>query len=110
MFYIEEMLFNCRLITQRIIDYSITEESYKLSPDQQDLLSMPLLRICELAARFEDNLKYLVLDYDWEAMAKMRNQIAHPYGGFDFDFVWEAATQDIPDLTVICEGLLNTDS
>ena len=109
MFYIDEMLSDCKLITQRITDYNITEQSYKLSSDQQDLLTMPLLRICELAARFEDNLKDLVLDYDWEAMAKMRNQIAHPYGGFDFDFVWEAATQDIPDLTVICEGLLSID-
>jgi len=109
MFYVEEMLSNCRLITQRLIDYSITEESYRLSSDQQDLLTMPLLRICELAARFESNLKDLVLDYDWEAMTKMRNQIAHPYGGFDFDFVWEAATRDIPDLTMIFEGLLATD-
>jgi len=68
---------------------------------------MPFLCICELAARFEDNLKDLVLDYDWEAMAKMKNQIAHPYGGFDFDFVWEAAIRDISDLTIICEGLLS---
>ena len=67
---------------------------------------MPLLRICELAAHFESDLKSLAPDYDWEAMAKMRNQIAHPYGGFDFDFVWDAATQDVPDLTRICERLL----
>ena len=109
MFYIEEILSNCQLVTARIIEYGMTEETYRSSSDLQDLLTMPLLRICELAARFEDDLKRLVPAYDWEAMVKMRNQIAHPYGGFDFEFVWDAAIQDIPELATICEVLSHTD-
>jgi len=107
MFFIEEMLMNCKLVSSRISEYGINEETYKDSSDFQDLLTMPILRVCELAARFESDLKGLAPNYDWEAMVKMRNQIAHPYGGFDFDFVWEAAIQDIPELTRICEELLS---
>ena len=107
-FYVEEMLSNCRLTSSRLIDYKMTEEAYRESIDLQDLLTMPLLRICELAARFETDFKALIPDYDWDAMVKMRNQIAHPYGGFDFEFVWEAAIQDIPELTRLCEGILRT--
>ena len=36
----------------------------------------------------------------------MRDKMAHPYGGFDYDFVWDAANIDLPDLKKICESLL----
>jgi uncharacterized protein with HEPN domain len=109
MFYVDEMLSNCLLVSARPVEYSMTEKSYRASSDFQDLLTMPLLRICELAARFEGEFKALIPSYDWDAMTEMRNQIAHPYGGFDIEFVWEAAVQDIPGLTSICKGILSTE-
>jgi uncharacterized protein with HEPN domain len=108
MFYVQEILDNCLLILDRIREYEITDSSFASSLDNQDLLTMPMLRVCELAARFEGDLKELRPDYDWSAMAMMRNQIAHPYGSFDFDFVWEAAQQDIPKLIEVCTGMLES--
>jgi uncharacterized protein with HEPN domain len=108
MFFVQEMLANCKLISKRITEYHMTIDAYKASPEMQDLLTMPMLRICELAARFEPEFARMSEDYDWSAMAKMRNQIAHPYGGFDFDFVWDAAIEDIPELTKICENILRS--
>jgi uncharacterized protein with HEPN domain len=108
MFYVQEILDNCSLIRGRIKEHGITDASFASSLDNQDLLAMPMLRVCELAARFEDDLGELEPDYDWPAMARMRNQIAHPYGGFDFGFVWEAAKQDIPELAEVCTRILGS--
>jgi uncharacterized protein with HEPN domain len=109
MFFVQEMLTNCKLISERIAEHHMTRSAYTVSSEMQDLLAMPMLRICELAARFESEFVRLNKNYDWSAMAKMRNQIAHPYGGFDFDFVWDAAIEDIPELTKICENLLHSE-
>lgn len=34
----------------------------------------------------------------------MRSKIAHPYGGFDFDLVWDAIEVDLPGLVAICRS------
>ena len=39
--------------------------------------------------------------------AKMRSKIAHPYGGFDFDFVWDAIEVDLPGLVKICRRAID---
>ena len=41
--------------------------------------------------------------YPWDEVAKMRSKIAHPYGGFDFFFVWGAIQEDLQDLVAICK-------
>jgi uncharacterized protein with HEPN domain len=105
-FYIQEIASNCKLILARIEDHSITADKYAESLELQDLLTMPMLRICEVIARFKGELASLYPDYDWQAAAQMRSQIAHPYGGFDFSFVWDAAQQDIPELLGVTEQLL----
>jgi uncharacterized protein with HEPN domain len=105
-FYIQEIADNCSLILSRIAGHMITAESYMQSLELQDLLTMPMLRICEVIARFGEELAELYPDYDWQAAARMRNQIAHPYGGFDFSFVWSAAQQDVPELLEITKQLL----
>ncbi|MDR0350451.1 MAG: DUF86 domain-containing protein [Coriobacteriales bacterium] len=105
-FYLQEIADNCKLILTRIKTHEMTAESYAHSSESQDLLAMPMLRICEIIARFEHDLAKLCPRYDWQAAAKMRNQIAHPYGGFDFSFVWDAAQEDIPELLKVTEQLL----
>lgn len=36
----------------------------------------------------------------------MRNVVAHKYGAFDFDVLWETITEDIPELYNYCKTRL----
>lgn len=102
-FIIQEVIRNAELINRRIEENCITKDSYARSTDYQDLLTMPMLRICELVSEYTSVFEDIDPDYPWRDVAKMRSKIAHPYGGFDFAFVWEAILVDLPGLVAVCE-------
>lgn len=49
-FIIQEVIRNAELINRRIEENCITKNPYERSTDYQDLLTIPMLRICELAS------------------------------------------------------------
>lgn len=102
-FIIQEVIRNGAMIRERIERNAITHDSYSRSTEYQDLLTMPMLRICELVSEYQSVFDEIAPEYPWKDVAKMRSKIAHPYGGFDFDFVWEAIQVDLPDLMGLCE-------
>ncbi|WP_165042791.1 DUF86 domain-containing protein [Adlercreutzia sp. ZJ138] len=106
-FLVQEVLINARMIDSRIKSERIDEELFSKSPFHQDLLTMPLLRICELVSNHKDAFKAINPSYPWDEVAKMRSKIAHPYGGFDFYFVWTAIVEDLPSLVSICEDYVS---
>lgn len=84
------------MIWKRIDEHHIDEGSYARSTEYQDLLTMPMLRICELVSEYRSVFEEIDESYPWADVAKMRSKIAHPYDGFDFGFVWDAVTVDPP--------------
>lgn len=106
-FIIQEVIRNAELINRRIEDNGITRDSYARSTDYQDLLTMPMLRICELVSEYTGVFEDIDPNYPWRDVTKMRSKIAHPYGGFDFDFVWDAIQVDLPDLVSICKRAIS---
>ena len=96
------------MISERISEFGITRDSYASSTLYQDMLAMPMLRICELVSEYKDEFKGIDPAYPWDDVAKMRSKMAHPYGGFDFEFVWYAIQDDLSDLVEICEGYLES--
>ena len=102
-FIIEEVIRNAELINRRIEENCIAKDAYARSTDYQDLLTMPMLRICELVSEYTSVFEDIDPEYPWRDVAKMRSKIAHPYGGFDFDFVWEAIQADLPGLVAVCK-------
>ena len=62
---------------------------------------------CELASEYTSVFEDIDPGYLWRDVAKMRSKIAHPYGGFDFDFVWDAIQVDLPGLISICERAIS---
>ncbi|MDM8271771.1 HepT-like ribonuclease domain-containing protein [Thermophilibacter provencensis] len=102
-FIIEELVRNAEMIWRRIEELHIDKDLYARSTDCQDLLTMPMLRICELVSEYRSVFEEIDPSYPWADVAKMRSKIAHPYGGFDFDFVWDAIEVDLPGLAAICK-------
>ena len=51
-FIISEVIRNAEMIERRIADNGITKDSYARSTEYQGLLTMPMLRICELVSEY----------------------------------------------------------
>lgn len=101
-FIVQEVIRNAETIWGRVDTYHIDENAYARSTEFQDLLTMPMLRICELVSEYRSVFEEIDEGYPWADVAKMRSKIAHPYGGFDFSFVWDAITEDLPKLVDVC--------
>ena len=109
-FFVEEIKRNCQMIEERIQEHAMTHESYAVSPEFQDLLAMPMLRICELVKKYRSDLEDAYPDYAWKDVAGMRDKIAHPYGGFDFEFIWDASQEDLDALLAACDAIIEADN
>lgn len=103
-YIIQEIIRNAEMIWRRIDERSIDKDLYARSTECQNLLTMPMLRICELVSEYRGVFEEIDPTYPWADVAKMRSKIAHPYGGFDFDFVWDAIEVDLPGLVAICSS------
>ena len=108
LFFVQEILDNCEMIRERIGDNEMTHESYASSILYQDMLTMPMIRICEIVKLYHEDFESLCPDYDWKSVGAMRDKMAHPYGGFDYEFVWDAAQCDLDDLVEACSSILAT--
>lgn len=105
-FLIQEVISNAEEIQSRLERFSITHDLFAASTLYQDMLTMPLLRICELVSEYKAVFVALDNSYPWDDVAKMRSKMAHPYGGFDFEFVWFAIRDDLPSLVDICRKVI----
>ncbi len=70
---------------------------------------MPVLRICELVSEYRSVFEEIDGSYPWSDVAKMRSKLAHPYGGFDFDFVWDVIEVDLPGLVALCKSAITAE-
>ena len=77
-FIIQEVIRNAELINRRIEENCITMGSCARSTDYRDLLTMPMLRICELASEYTSVSEDIDPEYPWRDVAKMRSKIARP--------------------------------
>ena len=109
LFFVQEMLENCSMLEERVASFSMTRDSYANSTLYQDMLTMPMIWICEVAKLYRADLEKLAPGYDWKSVGAMRDKMAYPYGGFDYGFVWDAVEVDVPSLKAVCEEILNSD-
>ena len=80
-FIIQEVIRNAEMIWRRIEEQHIDKDLYARSTDCQDLLTMPMLRICELVSEYRSVFEEVNPAYPWADVAKMRSKIAHPTAG-----------------------------
>ena len=59
-----------------------------------------LQMIGEAAKALPEDVRALAPDVPWHKIIGMRNVLVHGYFAIDTDLVWDAATRDIPGLTV----------
>ena len=87
---------------------NLTLDSFLASVVYRNALSMSVFQATEYANKLSKTLKNKHDQVDWQAMSGMRNRIAHGYDGVDFEYIWTAATEYLPELKTYCEQILSS--
>lgn len=103
---IRNILSFCNTVTERIQSHNMTNDEFKLNSEYQDLLGMPIMQIGEFAKRLSKEFTDIHKDIPWSEIRDMRNIYAHEYLNLNLDYVWNTATEDIPELRKFCESVL----
>ena len=69
-------------------------------------VAMSVFQVAEYIGKISEETKAKYNNIKWRPISGMRNRIAHGYDGIDFEYVWIAATESIPDLKVAIENIL----
>ena len=103
---IKHMYEYCVEIERTLAEISCDREKYDQSSTHRNALALCVLQIGELVGVLTDEFKEEHSEIPWKDIRQMRNVVAHKYGSFDFDVLWETVTSDIPELKAFCEGIL----
>lgn len=103
---IEHILRYCNQVETAHQDFGHSKDRFEESTTYQNAVSMCILQIGELVGRLSDDFKTANADMPWHKIRGMRNYVAHEYGSIDFEVVWFASTNSIPELKAFCEAFL----
>ena len=67
---------------------------------------MSVFQVAEYVGKISDETKVEHNDIKWRQISGLRNRIAHGYDSIDFEYVWIAATESIPELKIYIEKIL----
>lgn len=102
---IEHIFDYCKEINEELEQIGRDKDKFISSTVYKNSLALCVLQIGELVTLLSDDYKASKISVEW-SIKGMRNIVAHKYGTFDFDVLWETVTEDIPKLRAFCESEL----
>lgn len=100
---IEHIKGYCEEIEKELKEIDNDKERFLNSSVYKNSLALCVLQIGELVGLLSEEFKLSNQEMDWRNIKGMRNVVAHKYGSFDFDVLWETVTEDIPKLYEFCK-------
>ena len=101
---IEHIKGYCEEIEKELKEIDTDKEKFLNSSVYKNSLALCVLQIGELVGLLSEEYKLSNQEMDWKNIKGMRNVVAHKYGSFDFDVLWETVTEDIPKLYEFCKS------
>lgn len=91
---IKHMLSYCTEIKRTLSEIEFDRERYDNSSTHRNALALCVLQIGELVGILSDDFKEKNFQIPWRAIKQMRNMVAHRYGSFDYDILWEVVIDE----------------
>ena len=105
---IEHIYNYCAEISEELDQIGNDRDRFLESSVYKNSMALCVLQIGELVTILSDDYKASKNSIEWKSIKGMRNVVAHKYGKFDFDVLWETVTEDIPKLKSFCESELES--
>ena len=99
---LEKIVKYCDEIVDANIEFGNSLDVLKTKSTYKNAVAMCILQIGELTAYLSDDLKEKYSDMPWKDIKRMRNIVAHRYGSFDIEVLWDTVVNDIPSLRGYC--------
>lgn len=103
---LQKMLRYCDEIGHILEKHDFDRKYFEDDMEFQFACGMCIIQIGELVARLDDDFIKMYSDIPWRQIKGMRNIYAHDYDIIDNDTVWEAVTEEIPELREKLEIIL----
>jgi uncharacterized protein with HEPN domain len=87
-----------------------TEQTFSQSDVLRSAVVQKLTTIGEAAARLPSDLKQRYAVVPWAEIVAFRNILVHAYFGIQWDIVWRAATEEVPELRKQAASMLLAES
>jgi len=104
---VTHILSYCVDIEDTLDEFARDRTVFDASKTYRNALALCILQIGELVGNLSDEFKSENGEIPWRNIKMMRNIVAHQYGTFDFDILWEVVTGDIRGLKNFCESYLS---
>lgn len=85
----------------------ISFEQFQTDDKTMLALTRAIEIVGEATKQIPANLRAQYPDVAWEQIVGMRNRLAHVYFGIDFNIVWDATHEDLPQLRPVIQAMLN---
>jgi len=94
---------------QSVLDFAQGLGQTELQQDilRQSAILYQVMIIGEATKRLSPEFRQQHSDVPWSQIAGMRDIVAHQYDRVEFDVVWQAIEQEIPELINVISGLID---
>ena len=99
----------CEEITFTLSQVENDHDRLLASSVHVNALALCILQIGELSTVLSDGFKDAHPEMPWRDIKRMRNIVAHHYGSFNREMLWNTVQTDIPQLRQFCEDVLKTE-
>ena len=106
---IRHMIQYCDEITFTLSQVDNDHDHLLASSVHVNALALCILQIGELSTVLSDEFKDAHPEMPWRDIKRMRNIVAHHYGSFNREMLWNTVQTDIPQLRQFCEDVLKTE-
>lgn len=104
---VQKMVNYCNEIERILKKHDYKRNEFENDSEFQFACGMCILQLGELVVKLSDEFIKQHSYIPWRQIRGMRNIYAHAYDIIDNDTVWEAITEDIPELKKLLQSILN---
>lgn len=101
---LEHIIRYCDEVEMALSEYGRSKERFMSNAVFRNACSMPLSQIGELAKHLSDKALAEMPGIPWRNVKGMRDFFVHEYHHMNAETIWEAATEDAPELRRVCIG------
>ena len=103
---LKKIIMYCDQIDEASVQFGNSLEKLQNNSIYRNATAMCIIQIGELTTHLSEEFKAIFDEMPWQDIKRMRNIVAHRYGEFSSEILWNTITKNIPALREYCENII----